>query len=70
MTGEIVRGPEKGLRLVRAHWRTVVSIEKWEPHHEISHRLLVPPETALTYINMPQDRLRMVRRWFDEAMAI
>ena len=70
MTGEIVRGSEKGLRLVRAHWRAVVSVEKWEPHHEISHRLLVPPENAMTYINMPQDRLPILQRWFDEAMAI
>ncbi len=70
ITGEIVKGPEKGLRLVRAMWHAVVSIGEWEPRHEISHRLLVPPETALTYINMPLDRLPTLQRWFDEAMAL
>ena len=68
-TGAVVRGPEEGLVLVRALWRAVVSVGEWEPHHEMSHRLLVPPSKALAYINAPQDRSPITQRWFHEALS-
>ena len=69
-TGAVVRGPEEGLVLVRALWHAVVSPGEWEPHHEISHRLLVPPSKALAYMNPPQDRRPILQRSFNEAMAV
>ena len=63
------RGPEKGLVLVRSLWRVVVSLRQWEPRHEISHRRLVPSDTALAQINLPQGLRPIYRRWFHEALA-
>ena len=68
-TGAVVRGPEEGLVLVRALWRAVVSLGEWEPRHETSQRLLVPPSKALTYINPPQGLRPILQRWFHEALA-
>ena len=46
------KGPEEGLVLVRSLWRAVVSLRRWEPRHEISHRLLAPPsEGARAVLN-------------------
>jgi ADP-ribose pyrophosphatase YjhB (NUDIX family) len=67
-----VRGHEEGLVLVRSLWWAVVSIHQWEPQYEISHRLLVPSDTALAQI-LAQDRFPhglqpIYRRWFHEAL--
>ena len=68
--GVCVRGPEEGLVLVRSLWRADVSVGEWQPHHEISHRLLVPPDTALARMMRLPGGLRSIhRRWFHEALA-
>jgi ADP-ribose pyrophosphatase YjhB (NUDIX family) len=72
--GVCVRGHEKGLVLVRALWRAVVSLHQWEPHHEISHRLIVPSGTALTRLlaqgNIPVGLQPIYRRWFHEVFLM
>jgi len=72
--GVCVRGHEEGLVLVRALWSAVVSLHQWEPHHEISHRLIVPPDTALTRLlaqeSIPVGLQPIYRRWFYEALLL
>jgi len=67
--GICVKGREEGLVLVRSLWRAVVSLGKWEPHHEMSHRLLVPSNTALERISFPPGLLPIIQRWFHEALS-
>jgi ADP-ribose pyrophosphatase YjhB (NUDIX family) len=71
--GVCVRGPEEGLVLVRALWRAVVSLRHWEPHHETSHRLLVPSNTALARLlaqgRFPHGLQPIYQRWFYEALS-
>ena len=67
--GEIVRGPEEGLVLVRSLWRSVVVLGEWKPSYETSHRLLVPPSQALAYLNPLQGLRPIFLRWFHEAFA-
>ena len=52
--GECTRGPEEGLVLVRSLWRATVSVEPWDPHHEKTGRLFVPPDTVHAQIDVPQ----------------
>ena len=63
------RGPEKGLVLIRPLWRAVVSLRQWKPHREISHRLLVPSNTALEQVNLSHGLRPIYQRWFHEALA-
>lgn len=37
-----LRGPERGLVLVRGIWRAEVSLLPWEPRFEIPHRRVIP----------------------------
>jgi len=67
--GVCVRGPEEGLVLVRSLWRAVVSVHQWEPHHETSHRLLVPSDTALAQVSFPPGLRPIYQRWFHEALS-
>ncbi len=67
--GICTRGPEEGLVLVRSLWRAVVSLHRWNPQHEISQRLLVPSDVALSWI-APEVCQPIVRRWFQEALTI
>ena len=70
--GLCVKGPEEGLILIRSLWRADVSILDWEPHHEIGYRLLVPSNTALTWLlaqaSVPTGLQPVYRRWFNEAL--
>lgn len=66
--GRCTRGPEEGLVLVRSLWRAAVSLEPWNPRHEIRHRLLVPPSVALSRIT-PQSPRPIYRRLFREALG-
>ena len=61
-----VQGPEEGLVLVRSMWRASVLLSEWEPRHEISHRLVVPLDTALAWVDFGHG-LPTYRRWFLEA---
>jgi ADP-ribose pyrophosphatase YjhB (NUDIX family) len=61
-------GPEAGLVLVRSLWRAAVSLHDWAPRHEISHRLLVRANAALSWI-APEVSQPIYRRWFQEALA-
>jgi 8-oxo-dGTP pyrophosphatase MutT (NUDIX family) len=45
--GECVAGHERGLVLVRSHWRAEVELLPWEPQFEIAHRRLVAPVELL-----------------------
>jgi 8-oxo-dGTP pyrophosphatase MutT (NUDIX family) len=67
--GVCVKGPEEGLVLIRALWRAVVSLRSWEPHHETSHRLLVPSDAALARVSFPRGLGPIYRRWFHEALS-
>ncbi len=50
--GACIRGLEKDLVIVRSLWWARVSLLPWEPHFEMSHRRLVPPEQALEQITV------------------
>jgi ADP-ribose pyrophosphatase YjhB (NUDIX family) len=54
--GTYLSGPEQGLVLVRSFWRAKVSLQDWQPEHEIADRLLVAPDEAL-------DRIAPVDGW-------
>lgn len=40
--GEYVAGPQSGTVLVRSIWRADVTLDPWDPRHEISFRRVVP----------------------------
>ncbi|MGD9890109.1 MAG: hypothetical protein AB7R89_11040 [Dehalococcoidia bacterium] len=66
--GICTRGPEEGLVLIRSLWRAVVSLHSWEPRYEITHRLVVPADQALSRIG-PSVCQPIYRRWFQDALA-
>ncbi|MBN2238427.1 MAG: NUDIX domain-containing protein [Dehalococcoidales bacterium] len=70
--GVCVSGHEEGLTLIRALWSATVSLLPWEPRYEISHRLLLPADTALDKLLTQTIPFRGIpsiyRRWFHEAM--
>jgi ADP-ribose pyrophosphatase YjhB (NUDIX family) len=66
--GMCLRGPERGLVLVRAMWRAEVRLERWAPRFEIAHRRLVGPLEALRWvISAEPDIGPIYRRMFAEA---
>lgn len=67
--GECTRGPEEGLVLVRSLWRATVSVEPWDPHHEMTSRLFVPPDTVDARIDFRQAARPIYLRWLHEALA-
>lgn len=69
MRGVCVKGREQGLVIVRAHWWARVRLLKWEPRHEMTHRVVVPPETAFELIAPTWDNDPTLRRLFHEAMT-
>jgi ADP-ribose pyrophosphatase YjhB (NUDIX family) len=74
MRGTCIEGHEKGLVLVRAHWRAAVTLAPWEPRYETTHRRLASPEEALDlclrYPPSPEPAPDSVyRRLFREALA-
>ena len=46
--GECIRGPEKGLVLVRSFWLAKVQLQKWVPEPETLARKFVPPHQILS----------------------
>ena len=67
--GVCITGPEEGLVLVRSLWRAAVSLHRWEPKHEISHRLVVPSDKALEQVEFGRGLRPIYQRWFREALA-
>ncbi len=64
-----VGGPEKGLVLVRALFVADVALAPWEPEHEMTHRILVPPDGVLGRIQMVEGIEPLVHRWVVEALG-
>ena len=45
-----IEGQEEGLALVRSLWCADVSLNPWEPRHETTARLVVPPHEAMSKV--------------------
>jgi ADP-ribose pyrophosphatase YjhB (NUDIX family) len=67
--GVCIRGPEKGLVLVRSLWQAGVSLLKWDPQHETTRRQVVPSDTALERVEFGHGLGPIFHRWFQEALA-
>jgi 8-oxo-dGTP pyrophosphatase MutT (NUDIX family) len=69
--GLCVRGPERGLVLVRSMWHAEVTLDRWRPRFETTHRRLVPATEALEQIvnqpAFPPGLGPLYRRLFAEA---
>lgn len=66
--GRCVRGPEKGLVLVRSMWLAEVRLQRWTPRFEITHRRLVPTDEALRSVTTAEPDVGPIyRRMFAEA---
>ena len=62
-------GPEKGRVLVRSLWCADVSLDPWEPRHETTARLVVPPDEALERVGFGGDHRPIYERWFRDALT-
>ena len=67
--GTCLEGPEEGLILVRGLWVADVSLEPWEPDHEMTDRILVPADEVLGRIQIDQGMGPLVHRWVSEALG-
>lgn len=64
--GECVAGHELGRILVRSAWRANVDVGRWRPHHEITHRRIVPAGEVMARIE-PHPFAAIIRRELHEA---
>jgi hypothetical protein len=62
------RGAERGLVLVRAHFRAEVTVQAWRPMFEMTHRRLAPAGMAYTAMWIEDGFQPMYRRIFAEAV--
>ena len=46
-----------------------VALAPWEPEHEMTHRILVPPDGVLGRIQMDEGIEPLVHRWVMEALG-
>jgi 8-oxo-dGTP pyrophosphatase MutT (NUDIX family) len=67
--GECLQGREIGLVLIRSLWSAVVSLQPWNPRHEMTHRCLVSAQSAVDLITLPNGIEPIYRRWLGEALA-
>ena len=67
--GEYLRGPREGLVLVRSLWHARVSLNPWEPRHETTGRMVVPPDEALGRVGVSRDLRPIYERWFRDALS-
>lgn len=67
--GVCIKGHEQGLVLVRALWSAVVTLNPWDPRHEMTHRRLVSAKTVLDYIDVPDGNLPLIERWCHESLV-
>jgi ADP-ribose pyrophosphatase YjhB (NUDIX family) len=51
-TSACVQGPEQGLVLVRSHWAARVRCDRWQPAHEITHRIEVPETDVMSVLTI------------------
>ena len=65
-----VEGPEEGRVSVRSLWCADVSLEPWEPRHETTARMVVPPAEALERVGFGGDHRPIYVRWFRDALAV
>jgi ADP-ribose pyrophosphatase YjhB (NUDIX family) len=69
--GICIRGPEKGLVLVRSMWRAEVRLERWAPRFETSYRRLLPANEALRSVVIAEPSVGPIyRRMFAEAALV
>ncbi len=64
--GACIAGEEAGLVLVRSFWCADVSLGPWEPRHETTGRVAVPPDEALGKVKRAGS---LYRRWFHDALV-
>ncbi|GAB1643565.1 NUDIX domain-containing protein [Krasilnikovia sp. MM14-A1259] len=65
--GVCLRGPEKGLVLVRALWRAEVRLGEWMPEHEMVERRLVNAERTWDALSLTAGWKPIYRRILAEA---
>ena len=68
--GVYIDGREKGQGLVRSLWHSKVSLMPWEPRHETTDRVVVPPGEALERVNVEASLRPIYERWFRAALAV
>ena len=64
-----IRGAEEGRVRVRSLWCADVSLDPWEPRHEITARLIVPHDEALERVGFGGDHRPIYERWFRDALT-
>ena len=64
-----IRGAEEGRVRVRSLWCADVSLDPWEPRHEITARLIVPHDEALERVGFGGDHRPIFKRWFRDALT-
>ena len=67
--GVCINGPEEGLVLVRSLWLAEVSLHPWEPKHETTGRMVVPPHEAWERVVSCHPLRPIYQRWFRDALA-
>ncbi|MGH3389790.1 MAG: NUDIX domain-containing protein, partial [Actinomadura sp.] len=65
--GVCVRGPQRGLVLIRSMWRAEVRLDPWDPHFEMTHRRLLPAEEVFQSLTIADGLGPFYRRFFTEA---
>jgi ADP-ribose pyrophosphatase YjhB (NUDIX family) len=62
-----VAGPQAGQHLIRAMWRADVTLDPWEPHHEMVQRRVVPAAEVIEHVTLADGLARIVSRALHEA---
>jgi 8-oxo-dGTP pyrophosphatase MutT (NUDIX family) len=68
--GICLRGHEAGLVLVRSQWLAHVTLDDWQPRHEMTGRRLVSFHDALSSMWIEDGFAPMYRRMFAEAARV
>lgn len=66
--GQCIKGPERGLVLVRSVWRAKVTVHDWQPQFEIKHRLILSPAEALAKMEADPFRPFQLRAFHDAGL--
>lgn len=67
--GVCVRGPQKGLVLIRSMWRAEVRLAPWNPRRGTAHRRLLPVGEAFRSLAIPDGLGPFYRRLFAQAVV-
>ena len=66
---DCIEGVEKGQALTRSLWSAEVSLNPWDPQHETTARLVVPPNEVLERVGFDPDVRPIYQRWLRDALV-